>query len=191
VGRHWLDSDGLLAAAYVAAGLTCLVVGVRERRRRGHRWPAFWFVSAAVLAAVGIARAGKLGAMITRAGRDRARAEGWYAGRHDLQVIVIAALGVVWLGGVGVMVWRTRRQHRHCLPVAVAVIGLLTFLAVRLVSLHQVDRLFGRRAHGVRLGSLAELGGTALVAVLALVAAATAPRRGRSRDAPVTAPTTR
>jgi hypothetical protein len=189
MAARWLDSGVLLAGAYVAAGLTCLVVGGYERRaqRVERSWPAFWVVCAAVLGGVGVARAGKLEAAISRAGRARARAEGWYAGRHHLQVDVIAALAICWASVVVIAVWRTRPSHRYCLPVAIAVLSLLSFLVVRLVSLHQVDRVLDHRVHGVRAGSLVELAGTAVVIVLAVITAVTTAMAARSgqRSAPV------
>jgi hypothetical protein len=173
MAAKWLDSGGLLAAAYLAAAVSCFVVGILERRARraGRSWPTFWFVCAAVLGAVGVARAGRLESVISRAGRARARADGWYAGRRPLQVDVIVILAIAWVLSVVIAVVRTRPSHRHCLPVAIAVLSLLSFLAIRLVSLHQVDHILSHRVHGVRLGSLVELGGTALVITLAMITA--------------------
>jgi hypothetical protein len=182
MAARWLDSGGVLAGAYVAAALTCLVVGVLERRagRADRWWPTFWFGTAAVLGAVGLARAGKLETVISRAGRARAHAEGWYAGRRHLQVDFIAFLAICLVLVVALAVWRTRPSRRHCLPVAVAVLSLLTFLVIRLVSLHQVDRVLDHRVHGVRAGSLLELGGAAIVIVLAILTAVATALAARS-----------
>jgi hypothetical protein len=194
MAARWLDSGVLLAGTYLAAGLTCLVVGGMERRTRpvDRSWPTFWVVCGAVLGAVGVARAGKLEAVITGAGRARARADGWYAGRHHLQVDVIALIAICWASVVAVAVWKTRPSRRHCLPVAIAVLSLLSFLVVRLVSLHQVDRILSHRVHGVRAGSLIELAGTTLVIVLAVITAATTAMAARSgqRSAPASTTTT-
>ena len=191
MAARWLDSGGLLAGAYLASAFSCLVVGVLERRSRrlDRSWPTFWFVCAAVLGAVGLARAGKLESVISSAGRARARAEGWYAGRHRLQVDVIVVVAIAWVLAVLVAAWRTRPSHRHCLPVAVAVLSLLSFLVVRLVSLHQVDRILDHRVHGVRAGSLAELGGNALVIVLAIITVVVLMLGDRGRQVAVPAST--
>jgi hypothetical protein len=151
------------------------MVGIAERARRTRlrgSWPAFWFTTATVLLGVGIARAEKLGNVISRAGRARALAGGWYAGRHHLQVDAITTLAVAWAVVVLVAVWRTRPPHRHCLPVGLAVLSLLSFLVVRLVSLHQVDRVLDHRVHGVQVGSLIELANAVVVILLAAGTAA-------------------
>jgi hypothetical protein len=107
--------------------------------------------------------------MISKAGKARARAEGWYAGRHHVQVLALAALALVWLLMVALALWRTRPSHRHCLPAAVVVVSLLSFLVVRLVSLHQVDRVLDHKVHGAEPGSLIELAGCLLVVLVAVV----------------------
>jgi hypothetical protein len=191
MAARWLDSDAFLVGMYFVAALACLLVGCYERfaRREGPSWPTFWFVSAAVVGAVGFARAEKLGAVISRAGTARARAEGWYAGRHHLQVDVLALLSLTWGLVVAVAMWRTRPSHRHCLPVAIAVLSLLSFLALRLVSLHEVDRVLDHRIHQVRAGSLVEAAGTALVIVLAVGTAAGHAVGARRQQVSAPAPT--
>lgn len=168
---RWLDSNWTLVGAYVAAAATCVVIGFRERAARPRpdaAWPTFWFVTGALLAAMAFGRADRLGALVSNAERARAQAGGWYAGRHHVQVLALDALGVAWLLVVGVAIWRAGALRRRCLPVAVVMFSLLSFIAVRLVSLHRVDRILGHRIHGVRAGSLVELAGTGLVVVLSI-----------------------
>jgi len=175
VAARYLNSNWLLVAFYLVAALTCLLVAMRERamaRHHGAGWPAFWFVVAALLAALAIVRGDGLASTLSSTARAHAKAEGWYPRRHRVQVAALQGLAAGWALAVVVALWRIPRRRRRYLPVAVAVLSLLSFLAIRAVSLHRVDALLRRTVHGVRLSSMAELGSVALVTVLALATAA-------------------
>lgn len=84
--------------------------------------------------------------VLTRSGRQLSKDQGWYGQRRVWQALVIVALLLVWLAAA----WGARRRHRHG-PTAAhhrpvgqrlaawAGAGLLCFVLVRTVSLHQVD----------------------------------------------------
>ena len=172
MAARWLNSNSVLVASYLVAALVCLVVAVRERRvgrESGAEWPAFWFAIAALLVVLAIVRGDGLDSTLSSAARARVKAEGWYPRRHGVQVMAIEGLAAAWGLALVVALWRMPRPRRRYLPLAIAVLSLLSFLAVRGVSLHRVDALLRRTVRGVRLSSLLELGGVALVVVLAVV----------------------
>lgn len=158
-----LDSPELRLVLYVVAAIAALLAWARERddlatRDSGVRWPRFWLLSAALLAAMGVARAVDLGDVISDLGRDRAVSDGWYDTRLLLQVAVVGAMATVWglsvLGGL----WGVLERRGRYMPAAAMLVSLVCFAAVRVVSLHHVDALLYRRdLLGLRFVSLIEL----------------------------------
>ena len=140
-----------------------------ERRRADvpWAWPAFWLVTAAVLTAMAIGRLLNLDDLATEIGRGQATARGWYENRRRGQAVVVGAIGLFWLCAVTVALARVPERRRRYLPVAIMVLSLLCFAAVRLVSLHQVDAaLYRRHIQDVRVGTAIELVGLAILIVL-------------------------
>jgi len=179
---RWLNSNWVLVAAYLLAALTCLVIALRDRTMARHRtakWPAFWFAVSGLFVVLAIVRGDGVASTLSNAARAHAQAEGWYPRRHRVQALALQGLAAGWALAVVGALWRIPRRRRRYLPVAVAVLSLLSFLAVRAVSLHRVDALLRRTVHGVGLSSLTELGCVALVTVLAPATAAW-PGRGTS-----------
>ena len=72
------------------AALASTYVGWRERavpvseRRRGE-WPVFMFLTTAVLLVMAVGVSGHVDDWIADIGRQRARADGWYDRRRELQ----------------------------------------------------------------------------------------------------------
>jgi hypothetical protein len=161
-----LNSDRLPVLGYALAALFALWAGAREARRAGRDaapWPAFWFVAAALLAAMAVGRASDLGRVVSELGRREAVSEGWYDRRREVQelaIVAIAGLGAV----VGVVaLWRTAVRRSHHLPMVAVLLGLGCFATIRMVSLHDVDAVLHRYAvAGVQLGTAVELGGIAV-----------------------------
>jgi hypothetical protein len=167
-----VNSDGLRTAGYLMAATLALVAGFNDMRSRGRDagwWPTVWFVSATILLALAMARAVDLGHLVPDLGRRRARSEGWYAQRRDVQEMGIAVIAVVLaIAVVGAIIW-LRSARRRYLPEVVAVLALLAFAGVRLVSLHQVDvLLYRRRIEGIKLDVVVELAILAVAIVVPL-----------------------
>ena len=185
----WLDSDGVRVAAYLFATAVALVTWARERRRAASNpslWPAFWLLTAAIFLVMAIGRAADLGDLLTRLGRDQAYAQGWYANRRKIQAIVVVGIGAVWVITVAAALWRVPARQRRYLPAALAVLTLMCFVAVRTISLHQIDTLMYRRSWAsAQLGTVGELA----LLVIAVVVTAWPPPLGTSvgyrRPAPV------
>ena len=156
VNSGWLRTLGYLLAAGAA-----FIVGRREVRSRdigSGWWPHIWFLAAGILLAMALARGSDLVHLLPDLGRQRARSEGWYADRRELQAVVIAAVAAVLVGAVAVALWWVPANRRHYLPEAIVVLALVAFAGVRLVSMHQVDvLLYRRRFEGVKLDAVIEL----------------------------------
>ena len=180
-----LDSGSLRVGAYGAVALLAVWWGVRERRWVAARtlewWPTYWFLSAALLVTMGVARAGALGDLVSEIGREQARSSGWYETRRTLQVIAVVVVAVVWAIGVIVAIWRVPPRRRRYLPHVVALSTVIAFAAVRIVSLHHIDVVLYRRdLGGIRIVAIVEL---TLLAITALTAVVTSRFPGRAEDA--------
>lgn len=158
-----LDSGALRSGGYVVLAVLSVVIAVRERRvaarSSGDLWPAYWWLTAVVLLVVAVAHGTALADLVARFGRDEARAAGWYDTRRNAQTLAVAGIAAAWAVSVVVAIWRVPPRRRRYLPSAVAVSALLAFIAVRAISLHQIDTLVYRRdLAGVRFVAVIELG---------------------------------
>ena len=171
----FLNSNILRILAYILAAATCLLAWQREREwaspSRPNLWPPFWLLGAALLLAMALARSTDLVALMSDLLRDEARATGWYNERRPLQAAVLAVVSAGWILTVTVAIWRVPERRRRYLPHAIVVFSLICYGAVRVVSYHYVDAiLYNHPIWGIRLGSMVELGCTALAIAAAVIA---------------------
>ena len=170
-----LDGDGFRLACYLVASLTALVAFASELRARSQAasrvlWPTFWLLQAILLAAMGVAMAIDAADSLTDIARSRARSDSWYLDRRSLQVPVVASIGAVWVVSTVVAIWRVPPRRRRYLPSAALIGTLMSFAAMRTVSLHHIDTLLYRRSvGGVRIVAVVEI---ALLAAVTVAAAA-------------------
>ena len=155
-----VDSNQVRIVGYVlVAGLSVSARG-RERQRAANDdgvWPPFWWLTAAFLLSLAIARAGDIAEVITGLGRARASDEGWYQARRPIQAAVVGSVGVVWFVSVAAACWRIPERRRRYLPMGIVVVTIAAFVAIRLVSLHQVDALlYNRELASIRVATLIE-----------------------------------
>lgn len=100
--------------------------------------------------------------------RRMAGDEGWYGSRRPIQaavIIVVAALGLAAAVSMWIISTRLFPEIRTLL---VLLMGLISFLVIRAISLHQVDAYLNRHPGGqaLHLGDIIEL---AALFVLTLV----------------------
>lgn len=180
----WADANWMRVVGYSLVGLVALVAAWRERprvRQFPHLWPTFWLLTAVLLVVLAVGRAGQFGELLAEYGREKARDQGWYQTRRSVQAAVVVGLSVAWFVAVIVAVWRIPERRRRYLPMVLVVITILAFVAVRMVSLHQIDAvLYRRRLAGVRIGALTELCLQLLAIGVALVAVVRLPSASRS-----------
>lgn len=183
-----LDSGSLRVLGYVIAAALALWWGVRERQSAdAHRedwWPTYWFVSAALLIVMGLARAGGLGDLVGELGREQARSSGWYDTRRTAQAVAVVAVSIGWVVAVVVAILRVPPRRRRYLPHVIGLSGIVAFAAVRIVSLHHVDTLLYRRdVAGVRFVAMIEIT-LLLVTIGATFLARLTPSSPRKRHVP-------
>ena len=157
-----LDSGELRLVGYIVAAAAAIGVGGRERRSVAKvdrdLWPTFWFLSALLLLAMGVARAVDLGDIISDVGRERAESSGWYESRRWFQAATVGTVATIWGISVVVAIWRVPERRRRYLPAAIVMFTLVCFASVRIVSLRHIDALlYNRDLSGVRVVAVAEL----------------------------------
>ena len=108
-----------------------------------------------------------LGGWLAHAGRSTAANEGWYGGRRPIQAMVIVGIAALTLGAVFTLGLLTRGFGRVIRTVIVLFAALVGFIAIRTISLHQVDAyLYHELVYGLPVGTLVE---SAIVAAMSLV----------------------
>ncbi len=156
------DSNLVRVGAYLVAAALTMVALRRERDRAAAVdgvWPPFWVLTCGLLVVMAIGRAGGVGDAISAFGRREFVDDGWYESRRPIQAAVVAFVGLGWLISVSLACWRIPERRRRYLPMGLAVVTLGAFVAIRMVSLHQIDTvLYRRHIAGVRIGTLTELG---------------------------------
>jgi hypothetical protein len=182
----WADQNWLRMVAYLAVAGLALLAARREPADRVATWRPFWPLTASIFVVMALGRAGGLAEWVIGQFRGEAYEAGWYDERRPLQAAVVIAVGGAWLVSVAVACWRIPERRRRYLPMSVMVLTVGAYVAVRAVSLHQIDSvLYRRELSGLRVGTLIEY------AVLLVAGAATmwephttgaSVPRGRSRE---------
>lgn len=169
IAQQWSPTIGdptvmgwITVAAYALAGYLCLSAARRTPDSR------FWLFLSLVLFCLAVNKQLDLQSALTAAGRCTARMQGWYQNRHAVQLVFILGLLAT---SVTIMLAAVIRL-RHALGrigLALAGFGLvLTYVAVRAVGFHHVDRLIGLSIGGARLNWILELSGLCLILANAL-----------------------
>ena len=115
-------------------------------------------MTAAVLLVMAAGATGHVDDWLTDIGRRRARAEGWYERRRDLQGLLVGSVAVIWVVVTGIAIWRVPERRRRYLASALVVFTLMCLAGVRLTSLHQVDTvLLRRQIAGMAVGLALEM----------------------------------
>ena len=152
--------------AYVLAGVLCAMCAARASRELSDpRQRRFWAAIAVLMLALGTNKQLDLQTWFTEVGRDMARAQGWYAIRHAVQLAFIAVLAVL---GLLCQVWLYRMLRDFGAEVRLAAIGLTfltVFVVMRAASFHHADTLLGLHVGGwLTVNGMLELGGIGCVA---------------------------
>ena len=165
-GWHWAPDEGIAGWVTVVAYLAVAALAAAAWRRGRHEATdatvrRVWASIAAVMLAFAAAKQFGLQTLLVDRGRDLAFSDGWYEDRRPVQALVVLVLAVVGTLGVGLVV-RWVRPVRHEVGGAVAGVAVLTvFVAVRAVSLHQIDRVLGRGP--IEVGTVVELAAIAVI----------------------------
>jgi hypothetical protein len=153
--------------AYFLAVALCLHAAWRSAGSNRRIWTAV----SVILALLGVNKQLDLQSLLTQIGRDLARDEGWYEFRQRVQATFLVLLALA-TAGTAVMAIRICRGRGPAVAVgAIGMIFLLAFIFARALSFHAGDRLIRYELAGLRLNWILELGGIALIALGARMAA--------------------
>jgi hypothetical protein len=94
-----------------------------------------------------------LGAAVTDVFRQEARQEGWYGARRGFQRHIVSLIVPLGFAMLALLIWLLRTSWRRYLPAAFALVVLLGFGGLQLISLHDVDARMHTRWLGANLGT--------------------------------------
>lgn len=161
--RNPLWNAPITTVLFVGMALLCIIYGWQSSQRTwAHRGPLqlFYYGQALLLLGLGLDKQLGLLPWLTSYSRLMAMRDGWYYTRRSFQLDLIIGATIAGLLLLGVACWCFRAILRfHWLPL-VSAVGLLTYVAIRAVSLHDVDAVLADRVWGVRWDWLCEVGGS-------------------------------
>ena len=154
----WADNNWMRVVAYFVVAVLCVAAGRRQQPDDLGVWRPFWPMTAAVLLAMAVGP-GRWDRRVDRrpgtVGGARRRVVRQLAARY--QAVVVGAIGAAWVFSVLTACWRIPERRRRYLPMMIIVMTIGAYVAIRMVSLHQVDSLLYRRdLLGMRIGTLTE-----------------------------------
>ncbi len=147
-------------------GTALLAVTLYWQQRRTEKSDGRFYVTLALLLlGLGVARQTGLLRWFTEAGRSVAWAEGWYMTRWLVQRQLVC--GGLY-GGMLLLVlllWLNRHALRQHGAILLGVSFLLSFVAIRAISFHNVDLWLSRRRMGIPMNTLLEVGALLWIAL--------------------------
>jgi hypothetical protein len=150
--------------AYAVAAVVALLAA---RPRGGDEWNRVWLAMAVGMGLLCVNKQLDLQSLLTDLGRELFRMLGLYEQRRTFQrLLVFAVLGLA-AAGVGWVAWHYRAFCAENRVLVVGLFFLLTFIAVRAISFHHVDKFLGMRLAGIKMNWMLELTGISLIAVAA------------------------
>ena len=169
---NWIQKIGdpplagwLMAALYFVTSLSCWKSGreadLHDSRRSNER--CAWQSIALLFLALGVNQQLNLVTALTVLGRSVAYLQGWYDRRQPVQIVLIAILAMSFVLVAAVLLIALRRAP---IPTLLAVTGAmltLTFVLIRAISYHQIDRFLSERILSLRWNWVIEVGGIGLV----------------------------
>jgi len=168
-------------AAYAVTGYFCMTAARKERARDRR----FWALLSIIMLFLAVNKQLDLQSALTAAGRCMSKMQGWYGQRRAVQLAFILAL-IASSVTIMLIALITLRHALRRIGIALLGFGLvLTFVAVRAVGFHDVDRLISTTIAGARVNWILELSGLILILANAVWACrASAPQGRPSREGP-------
>lgn len=128
----------------IAGCLAALPVAAQQANRRGD--VLHWLAGAAIFAGLAALRISNLEDRLRESAREWVRVSGIYSERAELQLPLVLAVCLIGLGifALFVRLWRRTRpgsRARLVLYSRFALLALVPLYGLRLVSLHQIDRV--------------------------------------------------
>jgi len=168
---HWTPGIALTFLLYVCAAVASWRLVEIIRRSvgpAGSRERSIWLIEAVTLFALAVSTAINGPALATETLRAMAMDDGWYVLRGGAQGRVIAlALGAFTIAAAVGVYWSRSAAPAASLALLVTML-LITFIVVRAISLHAIDRIVFMRVAGVTISTIVEAAGIAVILILAL-----------------------
>lgn len=160
-------ADWVTVAAYLCTAMLSARASENATLRRQKRERMFWRITAALLVLLGINELLDLQTLLTYAGREYAKASGWYGEHRRVQYIFVVALGLTAASAGIAMLWFTRRTQ-PAVRLALFGLGFIgTFIFLRAASFHHLDDLLGGGMPQFNWGSMQEIAGILIIAAAA------------------------
>ena len=164
VSNAWSPSIGdptwigwITVVGYLSAAIFSLRLGGVRKFKKVER--IFWSAAGVGLLFLAVNKQLDLQSAITAIGRCHAQLQGWYDDRRAIQIDLILGLVFVSLFASALLMWMLRGTlHRTGIGLA-GIFIITSFVLVRAVGFHHVDRLIGMDFGHVRINWLLELGG--------------------------------
>lgn len=157
----WLAVAGYL----IGAGLCLWQRGGTESERER----LFWLVAALVMLALGINKQLDLQTALTAMLRARARENDWFDQRREIQRVFVIAVGVGGIVLCAGLAWLVRGLRLSVMAALLGLCLLVMFVAVRTASFHHVDVVMRTPLVGLKLHTVLELAGIAIVIIAAAI----------------------
>ncbi len=168
---HWTLGVFLTFLLYLFAAVASWRLIETVRRSvgfAGSRERTIWLIEAVVLFGLAISTAINAPGLVTETFRTIAMDDGWYVLRGFAQGRLIAlALGVFAITAIVSLYW----SRSVALPASLALLAsmlLISFIVVRTISLHAVDRVVFTRIAGITISSVVEAAGIVVILMLVL-----------------------
>jgi hypothetical protein len=172
-----------IAASYLLAAALSMAAGlvIRRRREESLRLEAFWYACAIALVALAVNKQLDLQTDLRRIGVHHAWEHGWYGERRVVQTWFIrGAIAGGALLTVALLIAFRRGTRQHWLAIA-GLVGLITFVAIRAASFHDLDILLAHDLGAdLTLSRTLELGSIVVIAAAAFWAGRWSPARERA-----------
>jgi hypothetical protein len=180
-----------ITVTYFVSAALCIWAGRRERRatrlphyKAASLAPAFWFVMAGLMFAMGCNKQLDLQTLILQLEGEAIRFAGFRGEHRSLEMAFVVAYvaigGACLAAGLRVMRHRLRRYGLAFIGLAC----LLTFVIVRAAFFHRFDPLLYRVIRPAWVNATLELGGTIVVGLAALIAGGNACRTPEPKETP-------
>jgi hypothetical protein len=123
---------------------------------------------AVLLLGLGINRQLNLDGLFTEAGRVLALHQGWYYHRALVQLVFIAEVALAFMVvAITLLIW-ARYAPRSTRLALLGTTLVLTFISIRTISYHYVDKFLGQKFLGFRWNMVFEVAGIGLVLLACL-----------------------
>ncbi len=158
--------------AYLVASFLCFTCARKNSRllssRSGNSIRNFWFSLALILLLLAINKQLDLQTLFTVVGRQTAIDQGWYEQRRTVQLQFVVGLVAIMTGLLSLTAHFLGKQLKQISFALIGLFFLSTFVIVRAISFHYIDRFINLDLAGFSMNWILELGGILCIIFSAL-----------------------